>query len=232
MIVGAVCARGGSKGVPGKALRLLAGKPLVDHAVDCALACRTLERVVVSTDDPRIAESARARGAEVPCLRPAHLATDEAPKWDVFRHLVETLEATDARPVEILVDLDVSVPLRAPEDVDGAVEALLAGDLDLVVTAYPAERNPYFNQVEPAPDGTVRLVKPPPAPIHGRQQAPPVFNLSPAVYAIRREALWRYRHWSEARMGILPISRRRAWDVDDELDLRFVELLLAERGGR
>lgn len=231
VIVAAVCARGGSKGVPGKALRLLDGKSLVEHAVDCARACRTIDRVLVSTDNQRITEAARSRGAEAPFPRPARLATDEAPKWEVFRHLVQALETPETRPVDVLVDLDVSVPLRAPEDVDGTVEALLASDLDLVVTAYPAERNPYFNQVEPSPDGTVRLVKQPAEPVHGRQQAPPVFDLSPSVYAIRPAALWRHRHWSEARMGIHPVPRERAWDVDDELDLRFVELLLRE-GGR
>jgi N-acylneuraminate cytidylyltransferase/CMP-N,N'-diacetyllegionaminic acid synthase len=231
MIVGAICTRGGSKGVPGKALRPVAGRSLLEHAVACALSCETIQRVVVSTDDAEIAASARSLGAEVPWLRPAHLATDEAPKWEVFRHLLRELETTDDEPVEVLVDLDVSVPLRAPEDVDGAVGALLESDLDLVVTAYPADRNPYFNQVEPSPDGGVRVVKRPAAPIHGRQQAPPVFNLSPAVYAIRRDALRRFGHWSEARMGIHPVPRERAWDIDDELDLRFVELLFAEREG-
>lgn len=231
MIVAAVCARGGSKGLPGKALRMLDGRTLVEHAVSCALACRTIQRVVISTDDRRIAEAARARGAEIPFMRPAHLATDEAPKWEVFRHLVRSLEAQGGDPPEVLVDLDVSVPLRAPEDVDGTVEALLGGDLDLVATAAPAARNPYFNQVEPSPDGTFRLVKEPPKPIHGRQQAPPVFDLSPAAYAIRSEALWRHHHWSEARMGIHPVPRERAWDIDDERDLRFIELLLHEGRG-
>jgi N-acylneuraminate cytidylyltransferase/CMP-N,N'-diacetyllegionaminic acid synthase len=231
VIVGAVCARGGSRGVPGKALREVAGTTLLARAIDCALACPALERVVVSTDDPEIAHAARERGAEVPFLRPAELATDEAPKWQVFRHLAGALEAAGGGAVEVLADLDVGAPLRTAEDVAGAVAALgERPDLDLVVTAYPADRNPYFNQVELAPDGAARLSKHPPRPIHNRQQAPAVYSLSPAVFAIRRDALGRHEHWSRARFGIYPLPRERAWDVDEEIDLEFVDWLLRRRG--
>lgn len=231
MIVGAICARGGSRGVPRKALREVAGSTLLARAVDCALACPVLERVVVSTDDPEIAEGARERGAEVPFLRPAELATSDAPKWEVFRHLVTSLEGAGDEPVEVLVDLDVATPLRAPTDVTGAVAALQArDDLDLVTTAYPAERNPYFNQVEVGADGAAHVSKALSRPIHNRQQAPEVFSLSPAVFAIRRDALWRHPHWSVARFGIYPLPRDRGWDVDEEIDLEFVDWLLRRRG--
>ena len=230
-VVGAVCARGGSKGVPRKNLRLLAGTPLVARAVACARACPELDRVVVSTDDEEIARVAREHGAEVPFLRPAELARDASSKWDVFRHLVEALERLHGERVDVLVDLDAGVPLRAPEDVSGCVRALLAGGADVVVTAYEAERNPYFNMVEPAGDGLVRLVKPPPRPVVARQAAPVVYSLSPAVYAVRRDALWAYEHWSQARLGIHPVPRERAMDIDTETDLRLVECMLALRAG-
>src|SRR5581483_6362460 len=106
MIIGAVCARGGSKGVPRKNLRALAGKPLIAHTIACARACADLDRIVVSTDDAEIADTARFYGAEVPFIRPEHLARDDSSKWDVFRHLVLTLEELTGRRVEILVDLD------------------------------------------------------------------------------------------------------------------------------
>src|SRR5437588_503832 len=105
-IVGAICARGGSKGVPRKNLRLLNGKPLIAHTIQCALACQILERVVVSTDDAEIAEVARYYGAEVPFMRPEHLAQDASPKWPVFQHLVQGLEQMSGRRVDVLVDLD------------------------------------------------------------------------------------------------------------------------------
>jgi CMP-N,N'-diacetyllegionaminic acid synthase len=225
-IIGAICARGGSKGVPRKNLRPLAGKPLIAHTIECARACPLFERVVTSTDDGEIAAVARQYGAEVPFLRPSHLAQDDSPKWAVFRHLVQQVEAMTGRRVDVLVDLDTGVPLRQPADIVGCVERLLAGGAEVVVTAYEAERNPYFNMVEIGPDGLAHLVKPPPRPIANRQAAPQVYSLSPAVYAMVRDVLWRYDHWSEAKLQIYPLPRERTVDIDSEFDFALVEYLL------
>ena len=230
-IVGAICARGGSKGIPRKNLRPLAGKPLIAHAIECAQACSVLRRVVVSTDDPVIAKVAKEYGAEVPFIRPADLAQDDTSKWHVFRHLVKFLEEMDTQ-VGVLADLDTGVPLRTPSDVTRCVTQLLAGNADLVVTAYEAERNPYFNMVELDDNGFARIVKAPDRPIVCRQVAPPVYSLSPAVYAIRRHALWKYEHWSEAKFQICPLPRERAIDIDSELDFHFVELLMQSHRDR
>src|SRR6185295_305321 len=93
LTIGAVCARGGSKGVPRKNLRLLQGKPLLARAIEQAFATQIFDRVVTSTDDEQMAALARECGADVPGLRPAHLARDDSNKWHVFRHLVTELEA-------------------------------------------------------------------------------------------------------------------------------------------
>lgn len=228
-IVGAICARGGSKGVRRKNLRMLNGKPLIYYTVECARQCHRLDRVVVSTDDEEIAQAARQYGAEVPFMRPAHLAQDDSSKWDVFRHLVETLESLEGRRVDILVDLDTGVPLRQPEDITKCIEALIESDADVVVTAYEPERNPYFNMVEVGADGYARISKPLEEPITRRQDAPNVYGLSPAVYALRRDALWKYGHWAHSKMKISLLPRERAVDIDTELDFRFVEFLMANK---
>jgi CMP-N-acetylneuraminic acid synthetase len=233
VIVASVCARGGSRGVPRKALREVGGKTLLSRAIGCAREARRVDRVVVSTDDPEIAEAAQAAGAEVPFLRPADLATDDAPKWEVFRHLVAQLNAAGS-VVDVLVDLDVGTPLRLPSDVEACVESLLAGDDDLVTTAYPSERNPYFNMVQVDAAGLARVVVPLAGAVHNRQAAPRVYSLSPAVYAIRATCLGRVGHWSLARMRIQIVPRERAWDIDEELDLVVAEALLSQaptRGG-
>ena len=139
VIVGAICARAGSKGISRKNLRPLAGKPLIAHTIQCAQGCPILQRIVVSTDDEEIAKVAKQYGAEIPFMRPAHLAKDDSPKWSVFRHLVQTLEQMTAERIDVLVDLDTGVPLRQPADIIGCVEELLAGAADVVVTAYEAE---------------------------------------------------------------------------------------------
>jgi CMP-N,N'-diacetyllegionaminic acid synthase len=229
-IIGAICARGGSKGVPRKNLRSLVGKPLIAHAIQCAKASAVLRRLVVSTDDPEIAKIAKEHGAEVPFIRPARLALDDTSKWLVFQHLVKALEDADGERVDVLADLDAGVPLRRPCDIDGCVNQLLSGGADVVATAYDAERNPYFNMVEIDTDGFATIVKSPEIPIVCRQAAPRVYSLSPAVCAIRRDVLWEYRHWSEAKLQIYCLPRERAIDIDDELDFRLAEFLMLQHG--
>lgn len=226
-IVGSICGRGGSKGVTRKNIRPLNGKPLIYYTIECARSCPELDRTIISTDDKEFAQIARQYGAEVPFLRPAHLAQDTSSKWDVFRHIVETLESTDERRVDILVDLDTGVPLRKPEDITKCINTILADDaVDVVVTAYVPDRNPYFNMVEVDIDGFARVSKPQKNAITRRQDAPQVYGLSPAVYAIRRDALWKYDHWAHSKMKICLMPHDRAIDIDTELDFRFVELLM------
>jgi N-acylneuraminate cytidylyltransferase/CMP-N,N'-diacetyllegionaminic acid synthase len=208
----------------------LAGKPLIAHTIECARNCPTLGRVVVSTDDEEIASQSKRYGAEVPFMRPANLAADDSPKWEVFQHLVQTVEQEDGQQIDVLVDLDTGVPLRQPADITACVEKLLKGAAEVVVTAYEAERNPYFNMVELDENNEARMVKASAKPIACRQAAPIVYGLSPAVYAIRREALWKYEHWSQARLQIHVIPRERALDIDSEIDFFLVECLM-ERGG-
>lgn len=226
-IVGSICARGGSKGVTRKNIRPLNGKPLIYYTIECARSCPELDRTIISTDDKEFAQIARQYGAEVPFLRPAHLAQDTSSKWDVFRHIVETLESTDERRVDILVDLDTGVPLRKPEDITECINTILVDDdVDVVITAYVPDRNPYFNMVEVDIDGFARVSKPQKNAITRRQDAPQVYGLSPAVYAIRRDALWKYDHWAHSKMKICLMPHDRAIDIDTELDFRFVELLM------
>jgi CMP-N,N'-diacetyllegionaminic acid synthase len=228
-IVGAICARGGSKGVPRKNIRPLLGKPLIAYTIECALACPELSRLVVSTDDVEIAGTARRFAADVPFMRPPHLAQDDSSKWDVFIHLVETLEKMENRRIDVLVDLDVGVPLRQPQDISRCIQQLVEGNADVVVTAYEPERNPYFNMVEVGQDGWAHISKPMNPPITRRQAAPAVYGLSPAVYAVRRDALWKYNHWSQSSMQISLIPRERAVDIDSELDYQFVAYLMGAR---
>ncbi|HYF21709.1 MAG TPA: acylneuraminate cytidylyltransferase family protein, partial [Ramlibacter sp.] len=148
--IATICARGGSKGLLGKNIRPFAGKPLIVHSIEQALACPSLAGVYVSTDDEAIARIAREAGATVPYLRPAELATDQAPKLPVIEHLVRHLEA-QGRTIERVVDLQPTSPLREPADIESALAA--AGDADLVVSVREAQDNPYFNQVEEGADG-------------------------------------------------------------------------------
>jgi CMP-N-acetylneuraminic acid synthetase len=232
LCIAAICARGGSKGVPRKNLRSLHGKPLIGRAVEQALASGLFDRVVASTDDPEMARVAAEHGAEVPFLRPSELAQDHTNKWDVFRHLVSELEARGGRRVGVLADLDTGAALRTIEDIRGALERLEATGADVCVTAYEADHNPYYNMVQLDASGLARVCIRPEVPIANRQQAPAVYNRSPAIFAIRRDALWQHDHWSQCKMTLSIIPRERAVDIDTEFDFHLVESLLARRSER
>jgi N-acylneuraminate cytidylyltransferase/CMP-N,N'-diacetyllegionaminic acid synthase len=217
--------------VPRKNLRSLHGTPLIGRAIEQALSAGIFDRVVASTDDVEMARVAEKFGAEVPFLRPAELAQDTTNKWDVFRHLVSQLEAKSSRHVDVLADLDTGAALRTVEDIQGAVARLLSTGADVCVTAYEADHNPYYNMVELDTGGLARVCIRPELPIANRQQAPAVYNLSPAIFAIRRDALWRHDHWSQCKMTLSVIPRERAVDIDTEFDFRLVEALLARQLG-
>jgi CMP-N,N'-diacetyllegionaminic acid synthase len=225
MMIATICARGGSVGVPRKNIRKLCGLPLIAHSIDQALACKAIEGVYVSTDDREIADIAAARGARVPFLRPAELATSSAPKIPVIEHLVSWVERRDG-PVSKIVDLDPTSPLRAQSDIEACI-GLLEDDVDVVITGYPAEKNPYFNMVERRPDGSIGLVKPPAGNVVSRQQAPPVYAMNASIYVWHRRTLSK-GIWN-GRIRLHEMPRERSIDIDSEIDFQLVELLLKAR---
>jgi N-acylneuraminate cytidylyltransferase len=226
-VVAAVFARGGSKGVPDKNLRRLAGRPLVAHAVEQALACRGVDRVVVSTDSPEIAEVARECGAEVPWMRPAELSTDRAREWDAWQHLLRWLEAEGELPTTLLA-VPCTAPLRQVVDLERCLAAVGPG-VDMVITVTPAHRNPWFNMVSLDGDGRARLVLEPPSRIHRRQDAPPVYDVGTVAFAARPEFVLSASSLYEGVVRAVEVPAERSLDIDTETDLAFAEFLLERR---
>ena len=222
--IATICARGGSKGVPGKNLIPLLGKPLIVHTIEQALSCREIDRVFVSTDDKEIANVARAAGAEVPFLRPAHLATDDAPKIPVIEHLVSFLEARGSKPKRI-VDLDATSPLRKVEDIEACL-ALLDENTDVVITGYEADKNPYFNMVETTEGGLASLCKKPSREVVCRQRVPRVYAMNASVYVWQRRSLHLGLWGGRVRLYVMP--RERSIDIDSWIDFRLVEILMQD----
>ena len=154
-----IAARGGSKGVPGKNLREIGGRPLIAHTVRKALKSKIFSYVVVSTEDKKIAKIAKENGAEVPFMRPKYLATDHATTIDVILHTIKKLEHMNYK-FDVLVNLDVTVPFLRMKDVKGAVELLNKKKCDGVFGVYKQHLNPYYNIVEKDSKGFLKLVKP------------------------------------------------------------------------
>jgi N-acylneuraminate cytidylyltransferase len=229
-IVAFIFARGGSKGLPGKNLRPLAGVSLLARAIRCAKAVPSVTRVVVSTDDEAIAAAAREEGAEAPFLRPAELASDSAREWQAWRHAVDFMEnQPGAPPIDIFVSVPTVCPLRIPQDVARAIALYRKGNADIVFSVTPSSANPYYNMVEiDDATGAAALSKPPAGVLHGRQKAPHVYDVVAAVYVTNpafiraSDSIW------GGRNATIEIPRERAVDIDTIVDFKLAEALLEQ----
>ncbi len=232
-VVAAIFARGGSKGIPRKNLLSLGGKPLLVHAIEAARSAPSVSRVVVSTDDEEIATLARQAGAEVPFLRPAELATDGAPEWLAWQHLIRQLDEPNGSPgMDILLSVPTTSPLRAVEDLERCVALVRDTDADVAITVRAAERNPYFNMVTLDSEGYARLVIPSSQLVHQRQDAPAVFDITTVAYAARPAFVLRTGSLFEGKVRAVVVPPERALDIDTPLDFRIAECLLARPAGR
>ncbi len=225
MILGHIGARKGSKGVPGKNTRMIAGKPLIDWSLDQLLAHPRVGAVVVSTDDEALYAHALARGCLAIGLRPAHLATDTAGKWGVWQHALAASEAL-VGPVEAFLDLDCTSPLRLPRDIDGALDLFAAKAPDMVMSCCEARKNPYFNLVEPDATGALRVSKPLPGGVVARQQAPVVYEHAASTYVVAPDYLRRAKGLWEGRVIPCLMPPERCLDIDTPFDFAIVEWLL------
>jgi N-acylneuraminate cytidylyltransferase len=227
--VAVVPARGGSKTIPRKNIRLLGGVPLLAYSIEAGLRARLVDRVIVSTDDEEIAEIARAWGADVPFLRPAAIAGDATPDLPVFQHVLDWLDANAGGIPEILVQLRPTSPLRAPDWVDRAIDLLL-GDatLDSVRGVVPASQHPY-KMWRLQPDGTMapllEAVDMAEAYNRPRQELPQTYWQTGHIDAVRTSVI-RQGSITGARIHALVLEPAYACDIDSESDWLRTEWLL------
>jgi CMP-N,N'-diacetyllegionaminic acid synthase len=229
-VLAVIAARGGSKGLPRKNVRVLAGLPLIAHSILFAKLCPQIERCVVSTDDAGIAATAREFGAEVPFLRPAELARDDTPSLAVVQHALREMEIRDGRRFESVLLLQPTSPVRSPEDVTRAM-ALLEEDSEAAgaVAVSVPEFNPRYVCVEEK-NGYASAAFPREAHYIRRQDVPPVYRINGLLYLWRRDFLLQTSAETlfEAPHRMLVIPRERAIDIDDLFDFQVAELLLRE----
>jgi CMP-N-acetylneuraminic acid synthetase len=232
-IVALICARGGSKGLPGKNIRPLGGTPLIAWSIRQAQAVSRIKRVIVSTDSEEIAEVARQYGAEVPFMRPAGLAQDNSPERGVWRHALEYLKTTDGAYPDVLSVVPATAPLRLPEDLERCLDAFEQGDADTVITVSEPHRNPYFNMVKTRADGCVELVIPPAeGAVTRRQDAPDVYDMTTVAYVTHPEFVMNVDSIFAGRVRAVKIPVERAVDIDTLMDFRIAECLLEYRNER
>ncbi len=191
-IFGLIPARGGSKGIPGKNLRTLGGKSLVQRAWEAAKASGVVERVILSTDSEEIAAHGRSLGIDVPFIRPADIAQDNTPMIAVLKHLLEFLRSTGDVP-DAIVLLQPTAPLRLPEHLREAARLLQDGvDSVVSVTEVPQHFSPHF-LMKITPDGSLTYFMPDGSTVKRRQDAPRAYSRNGIVYLFRVSSFEKYQ---------------------------------------
>ena len=231
-VYGAVFARGGSKGVPRKNLRQIAGTSLLELSVAMGLASEGIDRMFCSTDSDEIATEAIRLGAEVPFRRPETLAQDDSPEWTAWQHLARFLIQEGASESDVLVSLPATSPLRARDDIGRALELFRQGTFDLVLGVSESTRSPWFNMVVREQSSEVSLVSGVEGERIGRRQdAPAVFDITTVVYVTTLGFVIHSQGLFDGTVGSVVIPRERSIDIDTEFDLEIADYLLRKRLG-
>jgi N-acylneuraminate cytidylyltransferase len=222
-VIAVIPARGGSKTVPEKNIRLLGGKPLIVWSIEIAQQVNEIDRVIVSTDNPKISSISREHGAEV-YPRPPHLATDEALVIDALKDLIRTLEDEQEKPGWLIL-LEPTCPLRTADDVRDCLRLLAQGGFDSVATFKEAELNPH--RAWSIIDGVPQVFIPGAVPWLPRQKLPKAYQLNGAVYVFRASLLAQEtKSILLGKSAAVVMPRERSYDIDDSVDFAVVEALL------
>lgn len=220
-----IFARGGSKGLPRKNIKQLAGKPLIQYSIGTALASPSIAKVFVSTDDNEIAEVALAAGAIV-INRPSELATDTSPEWLSWRHAIEWAKENYGS-FDAFVSLPATSPLRSVEDVEAAIDKRIQAQADICISVTEANRSPYFNMVTINSSGDVNLVNPPQSEVSRRQDAPKVYDITTVAYVASPEFVLQQYGLFSGQVTSIEVPKERAVDIDDIYDFKLAEAILS-----
>jgi CMP-N-acetylneuraminic acid synthetase len=224
--VACIFARGGSKGLPDKNIKILAGKPLIAWSIEHARAVPRIGRIIVSTDSDEIAKVAMSYGAEVPFIRPAELAKDDSPEWLAWQHALEFLQKDEGSLPHALVSLPTTSPLRTPADIEECLDAFEKYLPDMVITVTEAKRSPYFNMVTVDNVGITKLVMEQKTRVSRRQDAPLVYDITTLVYVARSEFVLIKNGLFEGNVISVKIPIERGLDIDTLLDFQIAEYLM------
>ena len=219
-----IFARGGSKGLPGKNIKPLLGKPLIQYSIEVALQISGITKVFVSTDDVDIATVAQSNGAIV-IERPVELAQDDSPEWQAWQHAISWVKERHGE-FEEFISLPTTSPLRSVKDVESAILRRSNIGADICIAVTPASRSPYFNMVKESSNNLIELVNKPANLISRRQDAPEVFDITTVVYVANVEFIMKNNSLFDGTVTSIEIPKHRAVDIDDMYDFNFAESIL------
>jgi CMP-N-acetylneuraminic acid synthetase len=223
-----ICARGGSKGIPGKNIKLLNGKPLINYTIEIAkqFADKVGAQIAISTDDLDIIKAAQNCDVITDYVRPIHLATDQAGKIDTVIDLLNFEEKNNNLRYDCILDLDVTSPLRTIEDLDESFNKFNSSDALTLFSVNTAVRNPYFNMVEQNMNGYFDLVKKQNVGVMSRQTAPLVYELNASFYWYKRYFFDLGHKSPITDKSLVYVMPHICFDLDNPIDFYFMEFLM------
>lgn len=229
-----IAARGGSKGIGNKNIKRLMGRPLIAYTIQQSIKWGRANNVVCSTDSRKIAEIAKRYGAEVPFIRPKYLAGDKVAKMKAIRHAVIKCENIYKKKYDIIVDLDVTAPIRRISDLDNCLKIFVRRRPKTLFSVVKSRKNPYFNMVEEKEGGRVILCKAIEKTVFARQEVPIVYDMNASIYFYRRDYLMDERNLTPISDNSLVyiMDEIASIDIDSKIDFKFAEFLLKERWWR
>jgi CMP-N,N'-diacetyllegionaminic acid synthase len=223
-------ARGGSKGVPRKNIRLLGGKPLIAHTIESALACPIITDLVVSTDDPEIRSISLQCGAQVPFIRPAELATDTSLAVPTIQHAVQEMEKIQDGKYDYIIMLQPTAPLRTSEDLIKALTQLIESKADGIISIVHVD-NWHPMKMKRFVENWLIDYEKPPMENPPRQILPPVYMVNGAIYATRRDVfIDRGSFQGDRCLGYI-MPPERSVNIDNEIDFMIAEYMLNRTSG-
>lgn len=229
-VLAIICARGGSKGVPKKNIKKIAGLPLIAWTIKVARSTKLIDKVCVSTDSDEIAKISRGFGADVPVLRPKSLANDKIAKLPALQHMIKFYEEKNEK-YDLIVDLDPTNPLRIKDDIDSGINGIvMERNIDSVISVFESHHNPYWTMFEEE-DGFLKISKEPGRVITCRQDQPKVLSISGNfVVSWRDTIINKNTHSVNAdRCKGLAIPFERSIDIDTLFEFQICESILLKR---
>lgn len=224
-----IFARGGSKGLPGKNIKIFSGKPLIAWSIEQAKKLSSIDRVIVSTDCSEIARVATEYGAEVPFLRPDNISEDDSPEWMAWRHALSFLLEKEGKMPNIMLSIPTTAPLRRVIDIENCLNLYKKGGVDVVITTTDAHRSPYFNMVKESHDGNVELVIKPKDKLYRRQDAPIVYDMTTVAYVMNPEFIMHNESIFDGRTKAVNVPLETSIDIDNMYDFKMAEFFLDNR---
>lgn len=221
-----IFARGGSKKLPRKNIKLLNGKPLIQYSIEAGLQIPEIDKIFVSTEDEEIASISKALGVIV-INRPLELSQDDSPEWKAWQHAISWVQDSYGK-FEQFVSLPPTSPLRLANDITAAITKKNDLKADICVAVTPSSHSPYFNMVTLS-NNLVKLVNKTDSFVVRRQDTPKTYNITTIVYAANVDFIMKKKNFFEGNIVCIEVPKNRAVDIDDIDDFKFAESILKNK---